>query len=205
MSIPWRGRFQDSPITWEQYLDIDQEDRRNLEIVDGYVVPREQRDAHHQKVASRLSNAIEESAVEEMRRSGDTCIETNTETSVLLWEVPPTARIPDVVVNRCLEDFGQLTADRVFVVIEVVSPWSVRRDRIHKMADYADAGIPHYWIVEFDKIGAVSVERYALEARKRAYTHVETTHRDGHGLAVDITAPFRIVIEWDQLTVAPRI
>ncbi|WP_410871945.1 Uma2 family endonuclease [Nocardia sp. A7] len=84
-----------------------------------------------------------------------------------------TARIPDVVVNRCLEDFGQLTADRVFIVVEVVSPWSKRRDRIHKMADYADAGIPHYWIVEFDKVGAVSVERYALEVRKQAYTHVE--------------------------------
>ncbi len=41
------------------------------------------------------------------------------------------------------------------------------------MADYADAGIPHYWIVEFDKVGAVSVERYALEVRKQAYTHVE--------------------------------
>ncbi|KAF0848826.1 Uma2 family endonuclease [Nocardia caishijiensis] len=205
MSIPWRGRFQDSPITWEQFLDIDEETRRGLEIVDGYVVPREQRDARHQKVASRLSNAIEESAVEEMRSNGDTCIETNTETSVLLWEMPPTARIPDVVVNRCLDDFDQLTADRVLIVVEVVSPGSGRRDRIHKMADYADAGIPHYWIVEFDKVGAVSIERYALEIRKRAYTHVETTHRDGHGLAVDITAPFRILIDWSQLTVAPRL
>ncbi|MFE1593567.1 hypothetical protein [Nocardia sp. NPDC058705] len=72
MSIPWRGRFQDSSITWEQYLDIDEADQRNLEIVDGYVVPREQRDSCHQQVASCLSNAVEVSAVEEMRRSGDT-------------------------------------------------------------------------------------------------------------------------------------
>ncbi|MFE1593566.1 Uma2 family endonuclease [Nocardia sp. NPDC058705] len=124
---------------------------------------------------------------------------------MLLWEGPPTARIPDVVVNRCPQDFDRLIARGVFIVVEVVSPCSARRDRIHKMADYADAGIPHYWIVEFDKIGAVSVERYVFEARKQAYAHVETTHRDGHGLAVDVTSPFRIVIEWDQLTVDSRV
>jgi len=205
MSFPWRGQVQEAPLSWEEFLQIDEDIRRTVEIVDGYVVPREQRDSKHQKVGSRLSNALEESAVEEMRRGGDVCIETNTETSVLLWEVPTTARIPDVVVNRCLDEFEQLSADQVLIVIEVVSRWSQRRDRVQKLADYADAGIPHYWIVEFDKIGAVSIERYAHRPRTHAYTHVETTYRDGHGLAVDVTVPFRIVIAWEQLDIAPRM
>jgi hypothetical protein len=81
MSFPWRGPVQDAPIGWEEFLQIDEDIRHSVEIVDGYVIPREQRDSKHQKVGSGLSNALEEAAVEEMRRGGDICIETNTETS----------------------------------------------------------------------------------------------------------------------------
>jgi Uma2 family endonuclease len=110
-----------------------------------------------------------------------------------------------VVVNQCLEDFEQLTADKVLIVIEVVSRWSQRRDRVQKLVDYADAGIPHYWIVEFNKIGAMSIERYFLRPRARAYEYIETTYRDAHGLAVDLHDPFRIVIAWEQLDIAPQL
>jgi Uma2 family endonuclease len=47
------------------------------------------------------------------------------------------------------------------IAAEVLSTWSARRDRVHKMSDYADAGIAHYWLVAFDKVGAVTIERYA--------------------------------------------
>lgn len=93
--------LQHAPITWEMFLDIDEDLRRDLEIVDGYVVPREQRGRDHQKVGTRLSLALERAAVAEIRRSGDaSCYETNTEVDVLLWEVPPTARKPDAVLHR---------------------------------------------------------------------------------------------------------
>ena len=42
------------------------------------------------------------------------------------------------------EDFG--------LVVEVVSPTSRRRDRLHKMTEYADAGIRQYWLVETDPV-----------------------------------------------------
>ncbi|GAA0389209.1 hypothetical protein Acor_59900 [Acrocarpospora corrugata] len=165
----------------------------------------------------------------EMRRSrrGD-CYETNTEVDVLLWEVPPTcsgrcprpalggapdllwevpptARKPDVVLHRCLEEFGQLAADPVMIVAEVLSTWSGRRDRAHKMSDYADGGIPHYWIVSFDKVGAVSIERYVLAGRNSPYTHIGTTHRDMGPMAVNVTAPFPIEVLWADLAVAPQV
>ncbi|MGH3611494.1 MAG: Uma2 family endonuclease [Pseudonocardia sp.] len=34
--------------------------------------------------------------------------------------------------------------------MEVLSPGSHRTDHVAKRADYADAGIPHYWIVDLD-------------------------------------------------------
>jgi len=198
--------LQHEPISWEMFLDIDEDFRRDLEIVDGYVVPREQRGREHQKVATRLSLALEGAAVAQMRRSGGAeCYETNTEVDVLLWEVPPTARKPDAVLHRCLPGGEQLTASHVLLVAEVLSTWSGRRDRVHKMSDYADAGIPHYWLVSFDKVGALTIERHALAGGSGGYVHVGTTHRDMGPVAVKLSDPFPVEILWADLEVSPRV
>lgn len=197
---------QHEPITWEMFLEIDEDIRRDLEIVDGFVVPREQRRREHQKVGTRLSLALEGAAVQQVRRTGGAeCYETNTEVDVLLWEVPATARKPDAVLHRCIPDFEQLAAEHCLVVAEVLSTWSGRRDRVHKMADYADAGIPHYWLVSFDKVGALSIERHALTGGRRGYAHIGTTHRDMGPVAVTVTDPFPMEILWEQLEIAPKV
>lgn len=176
---------QHEPITWEMFLDIDQGIRR---------------------VATRLSLALETAAVRQMRKTGGAeCYETNTEVDVLLWEVPPTARKPDAVLHRCIPDEEQLAAEHVLVAAEVLSTWSGRRDRVHKMSDYADAGIPHYWLVSFDKVGAVAIERYALAGGVGRYVHIGTSHRDMGLTAVSISAPFPVEILWADLEVAPQV
>jgi Uma2 family endonuclease len=157
MTTAWHD-LQHEPITWETFLDIDEDVRRELEIVDGYVVPREQRSRDHQKVSTRLSLALETAA-----------------------------------------------AGHVLIAAEVLSTWSGRRDRVHKMSDYADAGIPHHWLVSFDKVGAVTIERYALAGGVGRYVHVGTSHRDMGPTAVSISAPFPVEIFWADLEVAPRV
>jgi len=205
MTTAWHDVQQD-PITWEMFLEIDEDIRRDLEIVDGYVVPREQRSREHQKVATRLSLALETAAVQQMRKSGGSeCYETNTEVDVLLWEVPPTARKPDAVLHRCIPDTDQLMARDVLVAAEVLSTWSVRRDRVYKMSDYSDAGISHYWLIAFDKAGAVTIERYALAGGAGRYVHLGTSHRDMGQTAVKISDPFPLEILWADLEVAPRL
>ena len=123
----------------------------------------------------------------------------------MLWEVPPTARKPDAVLHRCIPDGEQLAAEHVLIAAEVLSTWSGRRDRVHKMSDYADAGIPHYWLVGFDKVGAVTIERYALAVGPGRYVHVGTSHRDMGPIAFNISAPFPVEILWADLEVAPRV
>jgi len=44
-----------------------------------------------------------------------------------------------------------LRASEVLIVVEIVSPGSVRMDNKTKRHEYADAGIPHYWILDVDK------------------------------------------------------
>lgn len=66
-------------------------------------------------------------------------------------------RRPDLVVvnskaiNRVDRDGGLLGAADVLIVVEIVSPGSRRLDDVTKRHEYADAGIPHYWIVDLDK------------------------------------------------------
>ncbi|MGH3871706.1 MAG: Uma2 family endonuclease [Pseudonocardiaceae bacterium] len=58
--------------------------------------------------------------------------------------------VPDAAVERVRRDGGILRACEVLVVVEIVSPGSQRTDHVIKRGEYADAGIPHYWIVDVD-------------------------------------------------------
>ncbi|MGH3898796.1 MAG: Uma2 family endonuclease, partial [Pseudonocardiaceae bacterium] len=58
--------------------------------------------------------------------------------------------VQDAAVGRVRRDGGILRACEVLVVVEIVSPGSHRTDHVIKRGEYADAGIPHYWIVDID-------------------------------------------------------
>lgn len=69
-------------------------------------------------------------------------------------QAPGTVRRPDLVVvdrearRRIRRDGGILRASDALIVIELLSPGSKRTDHVHKRGEYADAGIPHYWIID---------------------------------------------------------
>ena len=53
--------------------------------------------------------------------------------------------------QRVRREGGIIRASEVVVAAEFVSPGSRRTDHVVKRAEYADAGIPHYWIVDLDE------------------------------------------------------
>ena len=63
---------------------------------------------------------------------------------------PGKFREPDLLLVRDARDVR--SGDRFWtgadVVVEVVSPDRPERDLVHKRDDYAEAGIPEYWIVD---------------------------------------------------------
>lgn len=69
---------------------------------------------------------------------------------VRLW--PGKFREPDLVYmaadhqDRIREQFW----DRADLVVEVVSPDDAERDRVHKRREYAEAGIPEFWLVDLE-------------------------------------------------------
>ncbi|MFI6394675.1 Uma2 family endonuclease [Nonomuraea sp. NPDC050547] len=192
--------------TLDAYLALDEETRRDIEVVDGVAATREQRSRGHQKTGRRLAEALE-NGIEKHRRSLSRsekapCVDVNTEIEVILWDVPLRLRKPDVVVHTCLEPGEWLRAEDVIIAVEVLSPHSQARDRIHKAGEYAKAGIPHYLIVQFDDQGAVSIEHHILIGGG-PYSKSKTTHRDVDALALSMTTPFVLDIDWLQLDIAP--
>ena len=60
-------------------------------------------------------------------------------------------RVPDLLVCRgeALQQQHLLAAD-LLLAVEIMSPGSVANDRIAKPAQYAAAGIPHFWRLELE-------------------------------------------------------
>lgn len=62
-------------------------------------------------------------------------------------------RQPDLVVyDRAASARGRIEPQDVHLAVEIMSPSSVSTDRVAKPAQYADAGIPHFWRLELDPL-----------------------------------------------------
>ena len=70
---------------------------------------------------------------------------------------PRNYREPDVVVyRRAASGRGRIESTDVVLAVEVMSPSSLANDRVAKPAQYAAAGIAHFWRVELDPLVLVT-------------------------------------------------
>ncbi|SHN45679.1 Uma2 family endonuclease [Cryptosporangium aurantiacum] len=119
-----------------------------VEVIDGALTVNPSPLPIHQRISRRLANAIE--------RQLPPRWQVEIEIDVLLNLEPLDYVAPDVVV------FGAdvplttrpIPAEQFALVVEVVSPGSRRRDRGSKPLIYAHAGVPYYWRIEGEPVGA---------------------------------------------------
>ncbi|WP_063810580.1 Uma2 family endonuclease [Kibdelosporangium phytohabitans] len=82
---------------------------------------------------------------------------------VIVGGSPATVRAPDLVVVRTAAakaSPARFAPDDVLLAVEVISPGSRRTDRVTKFNEYAEAGIPDYWIIDLS--APVSVTAFQL-------------------------------------------
>lgn len=155
-------------------LPMDDDDR--YELRDGLVEVSPPPAPRHMRVLARLHHQIE-------AQLGDDW-EVFPEVGVILATSPALVRVPDLVVTAdgIDPDVPLLKAEQALLAIEVVSK---RIDTMVKPFEYADAGIPNFWLV--DPAPPVTVTVYTLIGED-----YEESVRGEHVLRVDVPCPLRI-------------
>lgn len=142
-------------MTFEEFLDWLDEDTW-AEWVDGEVIVFSPASLRHQRIANFLSVIMH--IVAEATDAGIVL------TAPFLMRLPtrPSGREPDLLfvrkehLDRLRDNYLDGPAD---LVVEIVSPDSIGRDRGEKFVEYEAAGVAEYWLVDPDR---GQVEAYHL-------------------------------------------
>jgi Uma2 family endonuclease len=136
-------------LTVAEYLELGETDFRT-ELVEGQLMmaprpaPRHMEASHVLLTAIRAALPLGYRALQEI----------DLDLQLAPPDKPGFVRAPDLTVAsaeamRQVDDHGGVVrASDVLLVAEIISPGSGRMDRRTKRDEYADAGIPHYWIVD---------------------------------------------------------
>lgn len=135
----------DTHWTEEAYLAIS-ELNRIVELSEGRLVIHEMPVPEHQRVVRNLSRLLEDWAAE--HAGGEVFF---APMPVRLW--PGKFREPDVMfyLAEHAGQIGERYGEPPDLVVEVLSPTTAQIDRGEKLAEYAQAGIPEYWVVDPDE------------------------------------------------------
>jgi Uma2 family endonuclease len=192
-------------ITLDVYIALPEDVCKQIEVVDGWMVRCESAEPSHQTIQLNFAYHLR-AAAKGLDARKRTCHRVNHDVDVLISENPKFHfRRPDVVVYRCIDaDRGKWRrkpyASDCLIALEIVSADSVATDTRFKRADYAAAGIPHYWIVRMTNNDGppISVERFLLTLDGDYIREgIAVRGRDFH--AVDTINPFPLKLTWEQL------
>jgi Uma2 family endonuclease len=139
-------------LTIAEYAALPSDDRNRWELQEGNLVMSPSPTPRHMVAAAELYAQLRTQLSSDVRAVPDVDLDVQ----LAADGEPGTARRPDLVVvrrpefDRVAREGGILRASAALLVVEIVSPGSRRTDTLVKRVEYADAGIPHYWIIDID-------------------------------------------------------
>ncbi|WP_163511541.1 Uma2 family endonuclease [Fodinicola acaciae] len=140
--MAWPAHHPGQRMTLEEYFALDGEEFRRTELQEGTLVMSPSPADPHQHASYQLTEQLSNQAPAEWktRQALDVIIDAG---------MLATVRQPDIVVRRRGTPKRVKAAD-VVLAVEIISPGSRKIDLGRKVEEYADAGIPHYWVVDLD-------------------------------------------------------
>ncbi|MCO1581700.1 Uma2 family endonuclease [Crossiella sp. SN42] len=147
-ALPETGFFH--LLTIEEYLALGEVEHGYTELLEGRLLMSPSPVPDHNVASAELRDQLKPQLPADLEVIQDIDID--------LEFAPPggpgSSRRPDLIVvdrnarRRVRAEGGMIRASEVLVVVEVVSPGSRRTDNVAKRTEYAEAGIPHYWILD---------------------------------------------------------
>lgn len=178
------------PMTLAEFVALPEDNTARYELQEGVLVVTPRSARRNQIAVHRLCNQIEDQIPPDWECIIDFEV-------VVRAEEPAILRVPDLVVARVEGPQQRLTAADTLLAVEVISPGSRNVDLHLKPVEYADAGIPHYWVIDLaPPVPTITV--YGLGAPGDGYVESQTA---AHELVV--AEPFPLRIDVDAL-VGPR-
>ena len=145
-------------LTVEAYAALGEDDRYRSELQEGNLVMSPSPAPNHMIVMRKLLIQLDGQLPADVQVIPDIDVDLE----LAPRGKPGFVRRPDLIivhhaaVDRVHRHGGILRASEVLVIVEIVSPGSSRTDHVIKRGEYADAGIPHYWIVDIDGSAGVT-------------------------------------------------
>jgi Uma2 family endonuclease len=149
---PW----PDHLLTLEEFDALPEDNSRRYELQEGVLIVTPFAASLHQRAATRLAGLLNGQLPADWEAVADVELVTRA-------GFPARVRRPDVVVASADvvdANVPRLTADEVLLAVEIISPGSHDTDTLVKPVEYANAGIPHYWVIDLEP--PVSLAAYRL-------------------------------------------
>jgi Uma2 family endonuclease len=181
--VPRQGRL----LTLDEFVALPEDNSQRYELEEGILVVSPRPVPPHQRVGNRLTHKLNEQMPSDW--------EAFTELEVVVIDrEPATVRVPDVVVIPPDWVHAQVPAAKVLIAVEVISPGSRRKDTLVKPMEYAEAGIPHYWVIDPEPPATLT-----------AYILVDGRYQEAQTVTDELTTlnPFPLQIDVSAL-VTPR-
>jgi Uma2 family endonuclease len=170
------------PFTADHLVDTPEMGRR-YEIIDGALVVNPSPFHDHQRIVTRLAVLLDELCPPDLE----------TVAGPLDYHIGANVVQPDVLVIRRVDIVDNRLAGTPLLVVEVMSVYGRRHDRLVKGSVYAEAGVPSCWYVD-PKLPAIEV----LELAAGEYV---TAGRAEGDEPLTVTQPYPVTIVPSRLAV----
>jgi Uma2 family endonuclease len=156
--MPESGATRSAGLTYEDYLQLPDNEGTRYEIVDGDLAVTPSPRIRHQKISSNLFRMLDDHI-----RSNSLGTLLYAPTDVILDD--SSIVVPDLVFV-CAER-AAIISERAIegapdLIIEILSASTAKRDRETKLKLYSRYGVAHYWIVDPE---SRTIELYERDAR----------------------------------------
>ncbi|MCP3799132.1 Uma2 family endonuclease [Allokutzneria sp. A3M-2-11 16] len=183
----------DHLLTIEEYAALGETEDGYTELHEGRLLMSPSPSLAHNAVCYRLAAELEAQLPDDLAFIQD--LDVNLELAPP--GEPGFVRRPDLMVvdsaawDQVEAEGGLLRAADVRIVVEIVSPGSRRTDYVAKRQVYAEAGIPHCWIIDIEH--PVSLTSYSLSEE---FSYVDSQAVTGTFTAAE---PFPVRIDLERL------